>query len=275
MALAKETTTLTIASNGTNHIGDYVLIYGVSFDASSKPAYSETKYFVWWGVSDATAPSVSNATGVHVVIAGGDTSSEVATATSSAINSLDDFSSSVDGSIVTIINTHYGNVTASNVGTANAITVATTTSGTGSFISNIKYPENNSMYFIEGDKLAILSKLDSSGNRNNTARKSLKSIQEDLVEGLMIQYYAEPNSVTAITDSLDIDNALELSVVDYVKKCLYMDKAGKTADPNIMQASMAMATKHERNFKEAIQRYGVRKKDKTGGSRVVKVPNLV
>ena len=78
MALAKETTTLTIASNGTNHIGDYVLIYGVSFDASSKPAYSETKYFVWWGVSDATAPSVSNATGVHVVIAGGDTSSEVA-----------------------------------------------------------------------------------------------------------------------------------------------------------------------------------------------------
>ena len=63
--------------------------------------------------------------------------------------------------------------------------------------------------------------------------------------------------------------------MDYVKKCLYMDKAGKTADPNVMQASMAMATKHERNFKEAIQRYGVRKKDKTGGSRVVKVPNLV
>tara|TARA_E500000305_G_scaffold68905_1_gene55061 strand:+ start:152 stop:979 length:828 start_codon:yes stop_codon:yes gene_type:complete len=275
MALTKETTTLTISSNGTNHIGDYILIYGVSFNASAKPAYSETKYFVWWGVSDATAPSVSDATSVHVIISGGDTSDQVATATSNAINSLSDFTASVNSSVVTIINSYFGNVTASNVGTANAITVATTTSGTGSFISNVKYPENNAMYFIEGDKLAILSEVDSSGNQNTTARKSLKSIQEDLVEGLMIQYYAEPNSVTAITDSLDIDNALELSVVDYVKKCLYMDKAGKTADPNVMQASMAMATKHERNFKEAIQRYGVRKKDKTGGSRVVKVPNLV
>jgi hypothetical protein len=38
---------------------------------------------------------------------------------------------------------------------------------------------------------------------------------------------------------------------------------------------MAMSSMHEKRFKEAVQRYGVRKKDKTGGSRVVKVPNLV
>ena len=54
-----------------------------------------------------------------------------------------------------------------------------------------------------------------------------------------------------------------------------MDKAGTSSDAGVAQASMAMANKHERNFKEAVQRYGVRKKDKTGGSRVVKVPNLV
>ena len=141
--------------------------------------------------------------------------------------------------------------------------------------SNIKFPENSAMYFIEGDKLALLTTVDSSGTGRNTARKNLKAISESVTNGILIHYYAEPNTVTAITDSLDIDNALELSVVDYVKKCLYMDKAGKTADPNIMQTSMAMANKHERNFKDAIQRYGVRKKDKTGGSRVVKVPNLI
>ena len=81
--------------------------------------------------------------------------------------------------------------------------------------------------------------------------------------------------MSAITDSLDIDNALELAVVDYVKKCLYMDKAGVSQDPNTGQIAMAMSANHEKRFKEAIQRYGVRKKDKTGGSRVVKVPNLV
>ena len=38
---------------------------------------------------------------------------------------------------------------------------------------------------------------------------------------------------------------------------------------------MAMATQHERNFKDTIKRHSVRRKDKVGGSRVIKVPNLV
>ena len=54
-----------------------------------------------------------------------------------------------------------------------------------------------------------------------------------------------------------------------------MDRAGTATDAGAMQASMAMSSKHERNFKEAIRRYSVRKKDKVGGSRVVKVPTLV
>ena len=141
--------------------------------------------------------------------------------------------------------------------------------------SNIKYPENQAMYFIEGDKRALITKVDSSGNGRTSSRKQWKAISEAVTDGILIHYYAEPNSVSAVTDNLDIDNALELSVVDYVKKCLYMDKAGTSSDAGVAQASMAMANKHERNFKEAVQRYGVRKKDKTGGSRVVKVPNLV
>ena len=54
-----------------------------------------------------------------------------------------------------------------------------------------------------------------------------------------------------------------------------MDKAGTAPDPNTAQISMSMGMNHERKFKEAVQRYGVRKKDKTGGSRVVQVPNLI
>jgi hypothetical protein len=141
--------------------------------------------------------------------------------------------------------------------------------------SSIKYPENQAMYFIEGDKLGLITKVDSSGSNRTSSRKKWKAISEAVTDGILIHYYAEPNSVSAITDSLDIDNALELSVVDYVKKCLYMDKAGASGDPNTAQLSMSMGMNHERKFKEAIQRYGVRKKDKTGGSRVVKVPNLV
>tara|TARA_Y100000401_G_C8164273_1_gene145848 strand:+ start:81 stop:512 length:432 start_codon:yes stop_codon:yes gene_type:complete len=141
--------------------------------------------------------------------------------------------------------------------------------------SSIKYPENQAMYFIEGDKLGLITKVDSSGDNRTSARKKWKAIAEAVTDGLLIHYYAEPNSVSAITDSLDIDNALELAVVDYVKKCLYMDKAGVSVDANAIQSSMAMSSMHEKRFKEAIQRYGVRKKDKTGGSRVVKVPNLV
>ena len=141
--------------------------------------------------------------------------------------------------------------------------------------SNIKYPENQAMYFIEGDKLGLITKVDSSGDNRTSARKKWKAIAEAVTDGVLIHYYAEPNSVSAITDSLDIDNALELSVVDYVKKCLYMEKAGISVDANAIQSSMAMSSMHEKRFKEAVQRYGVRKKDKTGGSRVVKVPNLV
>ena len=141
--------------------------------------------------------------------------------------------------------------------------------------SNIKYPENQAMYFIEGDKLGLITKVDSSGDNRTSVRKKWKAISEAVTDGILIHYYAEPNSVSAITDSLDIDNTLELAVVDYVKKCLYMDKAGISGDPHKGQVSMAMSANHEQKFKEAIQRYGVRKKDKTGGSRVVKVPNLV
>ena len=141
--------------------------------------------------------------------------------------------------------------------------------------SSIKYPDSSAVWYIEGDKFALITNVDASGNSRTTARKTWKAIGEAVTDGVLLHYYGEPNRVRTINDEIDLDNTMHLAIVDYVKRCLYMDKAGTTEDPNIMQASMAMATKHERNFKEAVQRYGVRKKDKTGGSRVVKVPNLI
>ena len=141
--------------------------------------------------------------------------------------------------------------------------------------SNIKFPESTARWFIEGDKLCLITKVDSSGNTRTSARKQWKAISEAVTNGILLHYYAEPNNVKSLNDEIDLYNTMHLALVDYVKKCLYMDKAGTATDAVVMQASMSLANKHERNFKDCVQRYGVRKKDKTGGSRVVKVPTLV
>ena len=67
--------------------------------------------------------------------------------------------------------------------------------------SNIKYPENQAMYFIEGDTLALITRVDSSGNGRTSSRKQWKAISEAVTNGLLLHYYAEPNSVTSITSN--------------------------------------------------------------------------
>ena len=141
--------------------------------------------------------------------------------------------------------------------------------------SNITYPENNAQWFIEGDKLCLITKVDSSGNARTTARKQWKAISESVTDGLLLHYYAEPNNVKGINDDIDLDNTMHLALVDYVKKCLYMDKAGTTGDANVATQSMQMSNMHKMNFDEAVIRYGMRKRDKTGGSRVLKSVSLM
>ena len=135
--------------------------------------------------------------------------------------------------------------------------------------SNINFPENSALWFVEGDKLALITKTDSSGNSRTTDRKLYKAIQESITNGLLLHYYGEPNSVVSINDTPDIDNTLHVAIVDYVKKCLYMDKAGSSSDPGVSQSAMQMMIQHERKFNETVKRYGMRKRDKTGGTRAV------
>ena len=82
--------------------------------------------------------------------------------------------------------------------------------------SNISYPDKSAVWYVEGDKLALLTNVDSTGSSNTEARKSWKAIAEAVTNGLLIHYYGEPNKVRTINDDIDLDNSLHLSLVDYI-----------------------------------------------------------
>jgi hypothetical protein len=138
--------------------------------------------------------------------------------------------------------------------------------------SNIKYPDSSALWFIEGDKIALITNVDSSGGARTTARKNWKAIGEAVTDGLLIHYYADPNKVRSINDDIDLDNSLHVSIVDYIKHRLYLDKAGLQNDAGASQAALVVAASHEKKFRDAVSRYGMRKRNKTGGTRAI-VPN--
>ena len=80
--------------------------------------------------------------------------------------------------------------------------------------------------------------------------------------------------MSSINDVPDIDNSLHLALVDYVKKCLYMDKAGKALDPNQSMVSSNASMMHRQKWDEAVKRFGMKKRDKVGGARVMNVPDF-
>jgi len=135
--------------------------------------------------------------------------------------------------------------------------------------SNISYPEDSCMWFIEGNNLALITNVDADGDTETSTRKAWKAIRETVTDGILIKYQAEPNKVSSIADSLDIDNTLQLAIVDYVKTKLYEDKAGKSAQPESQAMAFQMANSHRRNYEKISRKYGMRKRDKVGGTRAV------
>ena len=140
--------------------------------------------------------------------------------------------------------------------------------------STYNHPQNFIAWFIKGNHLAVVTVKGELTGSYNKKYGQYKPINESVTNGLLIHYYAEPDSVTSVTDSLEIDNTMHLAIVDYVKKCLYMDKAGVSVDGNVSAMAAQMARMHEKNFNDAIIRYGMKKRDKTGGSRVLKSISL-
>ena len=99
--------------------------------------------------------------------------------------------------------------------------------------------------------------------------EKFKAIRESVTDGILIVYNAEPNNVSAITDTPDVDNSMHHPLVEYVKRCLYMDRAGSASDPNSSAVAIQMANFHNQKWVEATRKFGIKKRDKVGGTRSV------
>lgn len=129
-------------------------------------------------------------------------------------------------------------------------------------------PQESVAYFIVGDKLAVVTTDGGDSSTVHNRKGDFKAIDESVSDGILIHYYGEPDSVSAVTDNLDIENSLQPAIVDFVKSKLYMDKAG--TEPATSQVSLGLAQFHEKAFTDALRKHGVRKRSKIGGPRVIK-----
>ena len=140
--------------------------------------------------------------------------------------------------------------------------------------STYTYPESYIAWFIKGNHLAVVTTKGNTAGTSHSLEGQYKPINEAGTNGILIHYYGEPNAVTAITDTPDVDNVFHNSIVDYVKARLYQDKAGNSADVNLAQVSLSLAGVHESKWKEAVKKNGMRKRDKTGGTRAIRFPSF-
>ena len=269
--LAQEVTTvLCVADSSSSLSGKYFTISGMGSD------FEQNDYHVWIDVGSAsTEPSGLSSTGVEVNISADASAATVATAVNSALDALADFGSSRDTATLTVTNAVRGSVTdAANVDAG--FTISTATDGTGTKNSNHKHPEDDMAWFIQDDHLAVVTTKGSSSTSVHSKLGDWKGIDESVIEGFLIHYMAEPNAVSAITDTPDIDNTLHSFLVDYVKCKLYMDRAGllSLSDANASAVTMNLSSQHERKWKECLIKYGSKKRDKTGGARRIMPPDI-
>jgi len=265
MALVAEVTSVVCTAKSAIDASEYFLLYGMGTD------FEENSYHVWIDKAGGDSePSGLSSTGVECDISSVSSAVDVAGVVASAINALADFSASNSSTTtVTITNAVRGTVSnASDVNTG--FTIATGTEGTGTKNSNHKHPEDDIMWFMQGDNLAISTTKGTDSTSVHSKLGHLKAIDESVIEGLLLHYYAEPTAVDDITDSLDLDNSLHLFVVDYVKSRLFMDKASQSTDAAVVSSSLNLANAHERKWKDALVKFGNRKREKVGGSRIVR-----
>ena len=199
MALAAEVTTVVCTAKSAIDASEYFLLYGMGTD------FEENSYHVWIDKAGGDSePSGLSSTGVECDISSVSSAVDVAGVVASVINALDDFSASNSSSTtVTITNAVRGTVSnASDVNTG--FTIATGTEGTGTKESNHKHPEDDIMWFMQGDNLAISTTKGTDSTSVHSKLGDLKAIDESVMEGILIHYYAEPTAVSAIDGTLDL-----------------------------------------------------------------------
>ena len=140
--------------------------------------------------------------------------------------------------------------------------------------STYKYPEDYISWFIKGNHLAIVTLKGDDGTSTHSKYGQYKPINEAVTNGILIHYQAEPNAVSQISHTPDVDNVFHTSIIDYVKARLYQDKAGTTGDANVAGVSMNLAAMHDGKWNEAVKKHGMQKRDKTGGDRRVSMPDF-
>ena len=266
MALAAEVTSVTCVAKSAIDSSEYFLLYGMGSD------FEENAYHVWFDVDGGDSePSGLSSTGIECDISGATSANDVGVIVASQVGGNADFSASNSSGTVTITNAVRGTVTdAADGNIGGSFAVSTTTQGTGTKNSNHKHPEDDVVWFMQGDNLAISTTKGTDSTSVHSKLGHLKAIDESVIEGLLLHYYAEPTAVDDITDSLDLDNALHLFVVDYVKSRLFMDKASQSTDAAVVSSSLNLANAHERKWKDALVKFGNRKREKVGGSRIVR-----
>ena len=263
MALAAEITTVDCTAASTLVTGEYFLLYGMGSD------FEQNDYHVWINkAAGGGEPSLSS-TGIEVTVGGTYDATTVASAVVGAVGDNADFSASKSDTLVTITNAVRGSVSNASDGDTD-FTISTTTEGTGTKESNHKHPEDDVVWFMQGDNLAIATTKGTDSTSVHSKLGDLKAIDESVMEGIVIHYYAEPTAVDDITDSLDLDNSLHLFVVDYVKSRLFMDKAAQSSDAAVVSSSLNLSNAHERSWKDALVKFGNRKREKVGGSRIIR-----
>ena len=270
--LAQEVTSVTCVAKSAIDASEYFLLYGMGSD------FEENAYHVWFDKAGGDSePSGLSSTGIECDISSVSTATDVGGVVATQVAANADFSASNDSGTVTITNAVRGTVTdAADGNIGGSFAVSTTTQGTGTKNSNHKHPEDDMAWFIQDDHLAVITTKGSDSTSIHSKLGDWKGIDESVIEGFLIHYMAEPNAVSAITDTPDIDNTLHSFLVDYVKCKLYMDRAGllSLSDANASAVTMNLSSQHERKWKESLIKYGSKKRDKVGGPRRIMPPNI-
>ena len=144
--------------------------------------------------------------------------------------------------------------------------------------STFKDPSVNFVWWIEGDKIAIATS-EGDGGTTETGEGRLKapiigSGTDLITNGMLISYYAEPDKLTSITGTIDIDNTLQPAIIAYVKAKALLDAAARTNNAELAQIKMQSAQMAMNEYKQMVTKYGVRRRDKTGGTRGIVPTNF-
>ena len=127
-------------------------------------------------------------------------------------------------------------------------------------------PSDTFVWWIEGDRLAIAT-TDGDGDTTETSESKLKAVQigsrnDQIIAGLVISYYAEPDKLSSITGTIDLDNTLQPALIYYVKAQALMDASAREDDPNKAMIKSQASQICMQQYQQIIRKYGMKKNDK-------------